>query len=192
MKFLIIFFFAMDQPWPLVAAVIENIITSGDLKKEFEKQKEMNSEITEAEILQRLVKFECSHIESVWMNENKNVISEGELRRLHDRVAGETPESPYRSRNDICKIFFERLHSRLVNDIYHSSKACYTFDELQNIVPYVDSLFFSREIVIYCYMSQMDRLKSRGDIWKAQMRSLKDIIVEQGKAHLLLSAGIKI
>lgn len=71
--------------------------------------------------------------------------------------------------------FYKRLESRIGATLY-AEKQVYSLEELEGLIPHVDSPNFSRERVMLDYMMEMEKLKPRGEEWRKDMAMLQRIL----------------
>lgn len=82
----------------------------------------------------------------------------------------ESPGKKKSSIDDFCQSFYTRLMAEIA---YNLSNKIHTDEELGQLVPFVDSPYYSKEQVIIRYMENMSNMKPRGEAWDIKLAILK-------------------
>lgn len=137
----------------------------------------------------------CSKIEETWAEKEGHYLpSEAELISKHSAVAKnctmDTNEyvphfakdhlpiqtkSFYRNPSDFNVWFYRNLQSKINSSLYNDNRV-YSLEELETLIPNIDSPHFSREGIMLQYLYDMKSLKPRGKDWDDKITLLQEIV----------------
>jgi hypothetical protein len=81
----------------------------------------------------------------------------------------------YKDADVFQKWFYNFLQNRISQSLYAEHRV-FSLEELDIMVPHVDSPDFSRERIMLRYLEEMETLKPRGEDWGAKIVMLREIL----------------
>lgn len=92
----------------------------------------------------------------------------------------------YKRERFLFSTYYGAIEHALADDIYYKYKGCYTMEELERVVPYLDSHYYDRNRIILRYMERMQSLKDRGEEWREKIKQLKSVYDKETETELLI------
>lgn len=92
----------------------------------------------------------------------------------------------YKRERFLFSTYYGAVEHALSDDLYYKYKGCYTMEELERVVPYLDSHYYDRNRIILRYMERMQSLKDRGEEWREKIKKLKAVYDKETKTEFLI------
>jgi len=150
------------------------------------------------DIVNILIKRVCSSIEERWaIRECHKLPADAELLAAHSLAARECafddgsnqyvpyypagvlpaaePSKFYLDSGEFSQWFYAFLQARITASLYADPKL-YSLEELESLIPHVDSLQYSRIGIMLRYLQDMEALKPRGEDWAGQILLLREVL----------------
>lgn len=93
----------------------------------------------------------------------------------------------YKRERFLFSTYYQAIEHALSEDIYYKYKGCYPMEELERVVPYLDSHYYDRNRIILRYMERMQSLKDRGEEWREKIKKLKAVYDKENETEFLIS-----
>lgn len=134
-------------------------------------------ECTKAE--DKFIREVAEAIEKMW-NTHMSLIplSLNDLEVAYDNVRDFKLEKEiYTPRETFFKYYYSNIERKIAESLYHDHKNCLTLEELQNLIPFLNSPYYRRERIMLNYLKRMELLKHRGEEWLDTIILMEQILL---------------